>query len=186
MSNSNMSQSQIIESLKLAAQKDKATDAVLHVFAMRERARAQVTMSALEQKMRAERFSFDRQDYVRVLKLLAELGLGRLDTDTRGRVRALKDIKTSLQSIGAAACGQSTKLDRFKMRNKFSKITAGVVKEKLAAPVEVPAPQKEAGVTAIGLTVSINGKMMTVSVPKDLTAQEIALLVGRFQDKRSA
>lgn len=128
-----INEKQLIETLKNETAKDPALSAVLHVFASRERARDQVTVSALAQRMTKEGFTYDNAEYVRILRLLAQLGVGRLDTSGTGKVRALKDVKITLQSLGMAGVGNSTSIEKLARRNRFQRIP--IIQ---AAPVTPP------------------------------------------------
>jgi hypothetical protein len=187
----------VTQALRDLKASNPVADALFTDWALRQRARANVTMHGLEQRMKADGFAFDKQEYGKVLKFLAGLGLGRLDTDHKGRVRALKDVKTTLQSIGLAACGEKGAVVPFRQRNRFVKLVP-----KAAAPAEgtpvpaTPKPQiqpvpmrrrrpKVVGrilnSAPIGLQVTLNGKMVSFQLPKGLTGDQIAELVSKFQ-----
>jgi hypothetical protein len=168
----------MVRGLQEEATKDSAFRDVCHVFAQRERARSQVTIASLSQTMVEEGFKYNRDDYGRVLRKLGGLGVGSLEKNKKGRVIALKDIKVTLQSIGAAALKQKEKLENFKMRNNYRTLTAvaEMIKPKenpLAGPGGFP----------VSITVVINGKPVNFRVPKELNETEIADLVVRFRDK---
>lgn len=173
-----MNQNQIVESLRKESQTDKILNDVMHVFASRKRARETLTVSGLYQRMKKEGFSHDPIAYEKILRYLSTLGIGALETDSKGKVRALKHIKMALQSIGLAAVGSSQRLTLFKQRNKFNALSeiAEVIKPK----------QPAAGATSgfpVSITVVINGKPVNFRVPKELTEAEIADLVVRFRDR---
>lgn len=137
-----MNQTQVIESLRTDADKLSALKDTLFAFAMRERARHEITLVSLVSRMKKEGFDHSRHDYVEVLKLLAKAGIGRLDLDPKGRVRGLKEVKTTLQSIGAAALGESARLEIAKRRNRFGKFETTLVQT--TPPVLVVAPEPKA------------------------------------------
>lgn len=113
----------VVEILKKEADKDTVFKDVAHVFAQRKRARRQVTVTSLAARMAKEGFDYSKSEYARVLKRLSDLGLGSLQQDARGRIKALKDIKISLQSIGAAAVGSSKNLVNRTDRIKFNHLS---------------------------------------------------------------
>lgn len=185
-----MIQMQVIDSLKQVAKKDPAVDATLTMFAARERARSQVTLRGLKQRMEAEGWDkFDDSDYKRVLKLLAEHGIGKLEKDSSGRVTALTEIKITLQSLGQAVLGGVRKgVEKWSPRNKYVPVKKPAtppappkVEEKRSVePATTPHPMRRATDqaplidAAETLTVRYNGKPLVFQVPEGFTAQEIA------------
>lgn len=173
-----MNANHAIETLKVEAKNNPTTDAVLHVWALRRRARQTVTLGALKQRMKAEGFNYDSAKYAEVLSLMAKLGFGRLVTDPKGRVRALTDVKVTLQSIGAAVCGSGQRLSDYKRRNRFRNLPATPVASEppKALPTIRPltAPQ-------VSLSINLNGKLVNIQVPSNMSAEEVAALVCRFQ-----
>lgn len=190
----------LIETLKAEAPKDATLNAVLHMFAARERARAQVTLAALSNRMKEEGFSYDRADYARVLKLLANLGVGRLDTGQNGQVRALKDVKVTLQSIGNVSVGSGTTIEQLSFRNRFQRIP--VVE---AAPPRAPTPvtskspeikleladyghrprvqpRPPEGVWEVLCVPLENGNTFKTYIPKGLTKTDAALIGKALSD----
>lgn len=193
-----MNQTDVINRLKQEAASNPAFNAVCHVFALRERARHQVTVQALDYRMRKEGFNFDKSQYANILKILGELGIGRVDHDRNGNVTALRDVKTTLQSIGkSAVSGQVTKLQNYNRRHTFSELAAVAEKltgKKMAKRLSLPvAPiSDDTRTTApkveypVSLTVVIGGKPVNFRVPTNLSAEEIAALVIRFHDKATS
>lgn len=182
-----MNQVEIINQLKQEA-KDPATGAVMHVFALRERARNQVTIGALMQRMEKEGFNFPnpKDKYSHVLRMLANLGFGQLVTDAKGNVKMLKGINATLQSIGKAAC-EDGKLDKWKPRNKYTKVSAPtptiipspapalkLVEEK---PAAAPPTSK---VTAT-LHLVVGQRTLDLTVPEDITAPELIQIMNKFK-----
>ena len=171
-----MDTSKVVEVLREKTKESDTLNAVMHVIAMRKRARNNLTIGGLDQKMRSEGFTFTKSQYAEVLKLLASLGVGRLDTDAKGKVRALKDIKIKLQSLGEAAVGQAKKLENWRQRHKYSPLVA-------TAEMIKPKAGGEGTGFPVSITVVINGKPVNFRVPKELNENEIADLVVRFRDK---
>lgn len=165
---------EVVNALRKEADENKVSNAVLHVFAVRQRARNVIILNSLANRMRREGFSFKKEEYVPLLKLMANLGLGVLMLDPKGKVKGLKDIRITLQSIGTAGCGHGNELKSFIKRNKFTPIPAPIDRR---APESVP--------TTPGLTVSlefmINGKFIKIPVPKNFTADDVAALLKRIK-----
>lgn len=186
-----MNTTHAIDLVKQEAAKNPAANAALYVFALRKRTRHQVTLTSLVSRMKAEGFeNFKAEDYAPLLKIMANAGFGKLATDAKGRVKGLKDINTTLQSIGAAAVSDVkgiAMLDKASPRHRFGKLSVPTVKaptkavEAPKAPVQVERRAVER--PGIGITISINGKTLSVPVPSNFTADEIASLVSKFRFK---
>lgn len=186
-----INEKEVIQTLKTETAKDSALNAVLHMFATRERARDQVTIQALENRMKEEGFAYEHAEYVRILRLLAKLGLGRLDTDPSGKVRALKDVKVTLQSIGLAACGSGATIQTLHRRNRFQRIpiveSAPITAKSPEITLEPanyghkpriqprPAPGEEWMVLCVKLS---TGEMFKTYMPKNITKDD-AWLIGK-------
>lgn len=118
-----------IEVLKQAANKSQAIDAMMHDFALRERARSQVTLRAFYNRMKKAGFKHSSQDYAEGLKILAECGFGELRYNKRANVVGLFGVRTTLQSIGQAVIGKKRELKNYAPRNKYSPLKAEIVKQ---------------------------------------------------------
>lgn len=175
-----METSKIILTLKEKATTDKVLDEVLHVFATRERTRFILTVHGLMQRMKKEGFNHAWADYVRILSLLGDLGLGKLVQDSKGRVIALKEIRITLQSLGQAVVAKDpTKLVGFKNRNKFQKLTFISPR---ASTDATPKPMR----TELSLTFTINGNPVNVQIPDNMGPNDITVLVSRLKERREA
>lgn len=172
-----------VEVLKKEVESNPAANAVFHVFALRRRTRAQITMHGLSQRMKLEGFEYRSDQYAHVLKLLAKLGLGKLEVDSKGRVRALKEVKATLQSIGVVACGDKSTVKVYNKRNKFMKVYSNPAPETPKQQENSPKPElvPDSSNNVIILSVPIKHKYIDISVPKDLNAEEIAALIYKFQ-----
>lgn len=164
--------------LKDESKTDPTLNAVVHDFALRRRTRSQITLHALEQRMKLEGFTWTRDQCRNVLKLLGSCGVGKIDTDKEGNVIAIRDIKVTLQSIGRAVVGKEP-IKQFNKRNTFGKL----------AVVPTPQPPKRRGRkprayqtpgSRIVLTIIVNEKPVNIPVPSDLTPTEIAELISGF------
>ncbi len=161
---------QIATELKKEAEKNKAFEDVCTVFAMRERARSQVTINSLKAAMDKEGYKHDKDAYKDVISRLARLGVGKLHKDTKGRVRALTDVKYTLQSVGLSAVGEKLNVSPFRKSNRFSAlptkkaVTPSDIREATAQSV----PKKDV-ITA--LVSNINGKQIEIPLTqKQFTA----------------
>lgn len=169
----------VLSRLKEEANKNETHREVFKMWSERERAREQVTLAALSQRMESRGHHFSRDSYRQVIKLMSSLGLGKLVTDSRGRPKAVTGLKYTLQSIGRAATSSSTVLEKRIVRNKYAPIR----KE------EENTSQYGAGATAgpnVTITFLIKGKPVQLGVPSDLNESEIADLVGRLRGGKHA
>lgn len=169
-----MTKPEVIQLLRNEVKINPAVDAVMHLWASRDRARVQVTVAALEYAMKREGFKYDRQDYTNLLGFLAKLELGILETDSRGRIVALKKVHTTLQSIGKAAVQEGATLETFKRRNRYSKL--------LVDKLPIKPPTKILGAdTAVSIAVRLGNKVLQIPIPESFDRSEIADLIARFQ-----
>lgn len=157
----------LVAKLKQEADSNAAFKAVCTVFAVRERARQQVTVNSLARVMNREGFEFTKDDYKTVLARLAEFGVGRLDRAPNGRLRALKGINVKLQSIGKAAVDGGA-LTPFKPQVRFKEL-----------PTIVEAPKVSQKKTPKAKTI-VKGirKQAAVKVDKKTATITIGVLAG--------
>jgi hypothetical protein len=171
-----MNMTEVIDRLSQEAKSKPAANALFHVWGVRERhaRNGVVSMRAVRSQMQEEGFTFDQKEYEAILRLLAELGLGKLDVSHKGEVRGLKEVRTTLKSIGMAAC-QKSGLKSARIRNRYSKIAAR--RAPVAQERQEPA---YAGVTAVGLVVNLGKRSISIPVPKDISGEELSALVAKF------
>lgn len=163
---------QVVEILRQKASSDPVTNAVLHMWALRKRARHEITVGALHARMKREGFIHDKQSYEPLLKLLGQLGLGTVQVNSKGRVVALKGVQTTLQSLGTAVLSPKGQLKQFKQKHKFSPLM-------LTREAEAPKLVKETKTDA-QITVQHASKSMTFPVPSDASDEDIAHIVSKF------
>ncbi len=197
----------LVLGLKEKAAKDKVFNDICTVFATRERARFDVTVNGLTQRMKKDGFEYGPSELSPALRYLASLGLGQLKT-SGGKVIGLTEVKTTLQSIGSVALGQTNSLVKFHKRHQFHKLPAVMAQKaehKLVMPrnaeprlVDIkpakaaqkplklnlkPVEQvmKEEKGSTVTLSLNFKGTDITIPVPRSLSAQDIATLVKSFQ-----
>lgn len=179
-----MSTKQLIEALKSATSTNKCMEAVLIMWAHRERARHQVTVHALYQRMRAEGFTeYNAEEYRKVLGEIGKLGFGKIKYDKSGRVTALVELKTTLQSIGKAATGVESSFEIYNRRNQYGKLANDVIDNASVSDVQKASPAVLS--TSVVLTFILDGKPVNVSVPSGFTAEEVGRIVERFQERNA-
>lgn len=179
--NKRLSPNEVTDKLRSEANKDPVFSAVAHVFAMRERARQQVTVRNLAFTMHKEGFKFNKEQLQRVLKFLAGLHLGRLETTSKGEITALKDIRITLQSIGLAAVAKQDSLERLKTHNSFSRLPNTPASSKDEAPSIPPKPHAKTPT----LVVKMNGDSLTFDLPKNVTMKDLMALVARMYSRKT-
>lgn len=195
------SQKDLVQKLKAQAAKSPAFSAMCHIFALRERARQQVTLKSLSLTMQKEGFAFNPSEYEVALVFLASVGLGKLDYNAAGRLRGLKDIKVTLQSIGMAAIAKTDQLKTGQFQHKFKKLPLPVnvtPKKPTPANIEIPwaAPKPEAANSMEGKTflprkypltmiVNVEGQPFSLSVPGGATMDEVGAFMQQLITKKS-
>lgn len=153
--------------VKAAALSDAGLMAVCTIWASRERARSQVTVQTLLKSLHDNGFkNFDKQQVTGILMKLANLGLGKLYKDSKGRIRSLIDIKFTLQSIGLAVTGKQGAVAPFKQANKFVDAPVPEVK----APISKPNGRKQ-------YTMAISGDIDGRHISVPLTTEEFRLFL---------
>lgn len=161
-----MNESKIIESLKSSANDDTAR-AIYGLFLERERARGTVRVVNLKRSFKAIKIEYREDKVTSCLKLLAQLGLGTLEVSPRGKVKGIKNIPVTLQSIGEAALNGTMFLTRFK-----SRVTgAGIIRK---APVK---EKPKAAVQNIELTMPLNTHGKVTMRFDQMNSAQIARLI---------
>lgn len=164
---------QMIEKLKKEAIISPPVNAVMHLLALRKRSRSRLTLGGLRQKMAAEGFKYSTQEYTQVLKILADSGLGTLQTSHKGKVQGLTDIKVTLQSVGKAVCGDGkTEIRPRKEKTRFTPVKS---------PIRLmPKPQTPTMAVSAVLTLMVNGKAVNVRLPENFTGEDFQALLDRL------
>lgn len=175
-----MEKERILE-LKKEAESNPAVMDVFKMFSGRERARGQVSLKALALRMKQNGYEYNEKDYDEILRLLAKYEFGDLEEDKKGRVKRLKNVKYTLQSIGKVVCSQNGKLEKYDKKAEYKDLSKGNWTIESVKPDVSIYPFRVSGIMSI--TMSVNGKAIIVPLPEDLTADEIHEIVKRFQGK---
>lgn len=165
--------SDLVKKLREYTAASEAFAAVCHVFAQRERARSQVTVGALMLRMEHAGFHFKRAQYEEVLKTLAALGVGRLEAKNN-KVKALRDIRLTLQSVGQVAVGKQEAPDIFNRRNKYTNLPA-------ARQGTKPSQGKQETKYPIAIVATIRGEDVSFPLSFELTGAQICVLIQNLQ-----
>lgn len=173
--------------LQTAAEQSQALRDVGTVFATRERSRQQVTVHSLYAKMTKEGFKYSRTQLGAVLKTLAGLGVGTLITNKKGNPIALKNIKVTLQSVGAAIAAGTKTIAPQKQPVRFVKLPPidFVVEKAVTPPPPASKPDKAPSrkYTA-ALMVTVDQETIEFTLPRKLTMQEVSELLTRIYESK--
>jgi hypothetical protein len=168
----------LVSKLRNEVVNNEVFSAVMHKFALRQRARAQVTLHSLTQTMDKEGFKYTRADYVEVLKVLGGLGFGKLEYDSKKRLIALKNVNTTLQSIGKAAVGKG-ELKKVQFKNKFNTLTTMPLKRAISLEVKRDTVKAVSIRYQAELTVKFSkDETTTFPLPGGLSPKELGLLLS--------
>lgn len=147
------------EKLRGEAQRNPAFSSVCQVFGLRERSRKEITLKTLLVTMHQKGFNYDRGECARVLRFLSTIGIGTLDMDHRGRLRALKDITVALPTIAEIA-----------LSNREAAKSVVLTKPHAKPVIRIP-------MASISLTVS--GKTATIELPEDLATKYFVSIMSQ-------
>lgn len=179
-----MSEIEVVEKLMNEAKTNPASSAVFHAFGLRHRTRNEVALSALYHKMRKEGFNFTKDEYLPVIKLLGNLGIGELDVSARGRIKGVKNLKSTLQSIGQIACGQRIMPQPFKSRRTMmtgTRRATRIVRKPKILSSQIKTSQTLESQMGLTLEVNLNGRLLHLPLPKNLNVQDLQVLIDRFR-----
>lgn len=172
-----------IDALKREAATNKAFNAVCHVFALRKRTRAMVTIHGLTLAMTSEGFHYSKKEYQRILSFLSRLNIGKLEVDKQGNSKALTNITVTLQSIGKAAVGNVTELKtKAKTPNKFFELADKTIREPVNVTKKVVLPSTPNEYPAF-LTVMIEGQPVVFRIPANFTQDVATLIEDKTKDQ---
>lgn len=163
----------IVEKLRTEAAHKPVFAAVAQMLSTRQRARGRVTLGALITTMTKTDHNFTREEYKSALSFLSRVGIGQLDYDIHGKMRSLKSIRFTLQSIGEAALGRTEKLEMFGVRPYVTADGKSAPKAPVAAPKKLDEVLKEKTVEMV-LRVNIDGTHMDFALPRKITPQEFS------------
>lgn len=176
---------EIVDRLRAEAAKDRTFNDICHVFSLRERARGQVTIAALQLTLIKEGFTHDKEEIRRVFKLMAGLGLGTLDLAPNKIIRGLKDIKVSLQSIGMSALDPAEQLEKFNQPVKYLDLPVPKPKSKPLPQAAQKAPKVETSKPPVqtrrykaSIKITIDGKDLEFDLPKQVSMLELTFLLN--------
>lgn len=148
----------LASNIKAEASKNPVLFTVCEVFAHRQRTRQQITVASLQATMKKHRYNYSKEEIQRVIKIFADLGVGTIQHSSTGRVRALKNIKVTLQSLGAAAVDKGQKITAHRPR---------LHQVSLAMPAEAPATPAPA-CCKVAFTITVDGKDIVFDLPQEV------------------
>ena len=193
-----VNQAKVIEALRSEA---KANPAIADVFLMlsaRARPRHELTLLGLRIKMHEEQFPEAHEaEYPRFFRFLENLGFGIVTVDLKGQPDAITELNTTLQSIGKVALGQENVLQPYSQRKRDTRVLRNLPRSAPThhsppSPVALGSrPPKPPGaprtarpqniMASLSVNLTINGKVMEVKIPSDITPEELTSFLARFQ-----
>lgn len=132
-----MEHAKAIAMLKSAASKSPAINDMMHDFATRERARGQVTVRALYNRMKKAGFTHNSRSYAEGLMVMSQAGFGDLRTNKKGGIIGLFGVRTTLASIGESVVGKKGQLRNYAPRNKYSPLPVPKAPDPVLTPASV-------------------------------------------------
>ncbi len=172
----------VLNKVVVEAEANPVSNAVFHVLAARERNRSTLNLASLYSVMKKEGFTHTRSQYADVLKFLGLINVGVLNYTKRGRLIGLKDISISLKTMGSVAVNRQTppvserkKAEVIHLMNKAKERGSSNMEDKIS-PLEVPPPSSDRKY----VTLYLNHKPFTISIPNEFTKEEVALLIHKF------
>lgn len=176
--------SAIVEKLRMEAKNSPVFRSIAEVFTKRERTRGQITAAALAIKMTQTDRNISVQQCQEALAFLGRINCGRPYFDAKGEFKSLKLIKFTLQSIGMAALGETTKLDPFMTRipyvNKKAVAAKPTVVPKPNEPTKIQVMLSDKATVGVSLQVTVDGKDMVFDLPHKIAPKELGALLARF------
>lgn len=169
----------VVERLKKEAVDNPIFSALCHFLGSRDRTRSQMTIAAVRLSMAREGYHFQRVDYERIFKFLANLGIGTLEFDKGAQLQALVNINYTLQSVGMVAVTDALKLEAFtpSAPPKAPAVRQTTVAKPTPVVAKILAKEPEAYTTS--LVVNIDGQAISFPLPHGLTTAEIGLLLAQ-------
>lgn len=186
----------MVQQLRDEAKRNQAFKDVCHMLAIRKRTRGRLTVTRLKQAMEEEGFNYSRSQYENILSFLGKLGLGVLSTSKRGKAKSLSNIKIKVQSIGAAALGQSPTLNLKREINRYEDIVSlsENVHDKQFVETATKAPEmprierkakpndvrKVSRAYPVFLTMLLDGKLVNIPGPSNITNENVGDFIAEF------
>lgn len=181
---------ELVKKLKKEAETNDCAKAVFLMWALRERARREVTVNTLSVSMTKQGFFYPVNRYRDLLKTLASFNLGKLKLDSKGKVVALIDVTARLQSVGKSAISQTpVRLERMQPPpSKYKNVVAAPPTPAASQPpttsVSKSTIQKDNRIIKGRLILTVmlgENKSINIQVPPNLSDEEIVALFSGFQ-----
>ena len=199
----------IVEAIKAEATRNQVFRDICLMWSQRQRTRGRLTVTRIKQAMEQEGFmSYNRKQYEDVLTFLGKIGLGTLERSKRGKAKSLSGVKIKLQSIGQAALGGGTQLERRTEVNHYEELVSNtpetVAKQNTVHKndiVETAAPKQRAKVkqpavsqtkTAqpvpvrkeefpVFLTMIIGDKVINIPADTKVNSENMSEIIAKFR-----
>lgn len=184
----------VIKQLQLRTAQDKPFQAVMARFAQRKRARQRITLRALFNDMKKQGHPYSKEEYGVVLAQLAMMGLGKLQYNTVGNMRALGELQVSFQSIGQVATGSLAPLQPVTFRPPQKRRgRRGTIRDQSPSYKKVKTPPYPHDIKfstsprppttdthLVVMALIIDGKTVNLPLPRPLSKQELGALITDF------
>ncbi len=157
------SPNEIVNRLRLAGESNSLLGMVMKKFSTRMRNRDVLTPGALKLAMSKDDHNYPKQRYAEILKLLASVGLGKLELGPRGQVRALNRIPLDLKIIG-----------QMYLREDMTGLEKAI-----NSPVE-EIEFKKSPPNSVTLSIMIEGKKVDFPGLKDLDQEALGEFIVKF------
>lgn len=167
----------IASKLKDKAGKSDALIALCKVFAKRERSRNTITVTAMYVNLIKEGRSFSKGKIKEAFKVLHEVGVGKLEFDSKDQIIALKDIHVSLPEIGASLSQDRRmpliptppEVKKYAKTPEFQETFKTHIKKKVK----------------ITLNLDVEGEKMQFNTEQDLGVSEVLTLISRVFPRKA-
>lgn len=150
--------SNVVEAIREEALSNDAFATICYDFSQRERTRSTVTVRGLKARMEKQGADFSIEVYRHALLFLGKLGLGKVEMDKNNNVKALSNMKVTLQSIGQASGQKTQTLKRFTPASRFEELrvkTAPTILRRKPFTAKLSLVHHEGGTEEIASTVSL-------------------------------
>lgn len=157
---------ELISKIKQEALTSDVLKAVLMKFSTRLRNRATITPAGMKLALHKDGTNFTKNDYGNVLKFLADVGVGTLETGPRGQVKSLNKIKLDLKTIGSMVLGTPS---------ASAELPAVTVE-----PVHVSSISERPGPYSVELVIDMDGEFVKFPGMSDLAPSELGKFLLKF------
>lgn len=158
----------LVKAIQLKSANDEVFKHVCELFAQRQRARTRVTVKTIQRVLAQQGKTYSKEQVSNCFRYLASLSVGKIDNGMNGKLRSLKDIQYSLQSIGLAGQGSVAPLQQTKLRKHYTNLE----------PKNNILVQRKGSVVVLSLI--IDGQELKLPIPRVLSREELGLMLAEL------